>query len=61
MAVMTLRHALERVFVWAVGAVFVGSLGLTARLYLVWFGGSQPFGDWRLLLINAAYANIHTV
>jgi protein-S-isoprenylcysteine O-methyltransferase Ste14 len=55
---MTMRHALERVFVWAGGAVFVGSLALMARLYLVGFGGSRPFGDWRLLLINLAAVTV---
>jgi methanethiol S-methyltransferase len=37
---------LNRCFVWAGGAVFVGSLGVTAWTYLRWFGEAQQWQGW---------------
>jgi methanethiol S-methyltransferase len=49
---MSPSHALERVFVWAGGAVFVAALALTLYTYLVVFDRGGAFGDWRPLVVN---------
>jgi protein-S-isoprenylcysteine O-methyltransferase Ste14 len=49
---MSLSRVLERVFVWAGGAVFVAALGLTAYVYLVTFGRGGPFSAWSPLIVN---------
>ena len=48
----------ERLFVWAGGALFVGSLALTAWWYLVWLGRARPFAGWRPLLYDAVLFSI---
>jgi len=42
---------LERLFVWAGGAMFVGSLALTAWWYAIRFGETRPFaGGWSIVV-----------
>ena len=43
----------ERVFVWAGGLAFVGSLALTAWWYIVWLGQRSVFAGWRPILFDA--------
>jgi methanethiol S-methyltransferase len=43
---------IERAFVWAGGAAFVGSLALTAWWYSVWLGQPAAFAGWRPVLFN---------
>ena len=44
---------MERAFVWCGGALFVGSLSLTAWLYAVWFGTGRPSNGWTPVAIDA--------
>jgi protein-S-isoprenylcysteine O-methyltransferase Ste14 len=44
---------MERMFVWAGGALFVASLILTAWLYFMWSGVAQPFQGWWPVTIDA--------
>lgn len=48
----------ERLFVWAGGALFVGSLALAAWWYLIWLGRARPFAGWRPLLYDAMLFSI---
>lgn len=45
---------LERLFVWAGGAMFVGSLALTAWWFAVQWARPEPFGGWSAVVLNAA-------
>jgi methanethiol S-methyltransferase len=44
---------LERAFVWCGGALFVGSLSLTAWLYAVTFGTERPSNGWTPVAFDA--------
>jgi methanethiol S-methyltransferase len=44
----------ERVFVWAGGTLFVGSLALWVWWYAVALGRSQPWSGWQPVLMDAA-------
>jgi protein-S-isoprenylcysteine O-methyltransferase Ste14 len=47
------RTIMERIFVWAGGAIFVASLSLTAWWYAVRFGQDRPLTGWTALAIDA--------
>jgi len=44
---------LERLFAWAGGAIFVGSLAVTAWWYAIRFGETRPFAGWRSIVLDA--------
>jgi protein-S-isoprenylcysteine O-methyltransferase Ste14 len=44
---------LERLFAWAGGAMFVGSLALTAWWYAIRFGETRPFAGWPSIVVDA--------
>jgi hypothetical protein len=43
----------ERVFVWCGGALFVGSLLLTAWMYASWFGVNMSAKGWKPVVLDA--------
>src|SRR5262245_32476003 len=45
---------IERAFLWAGGAAFVGSLALTAWTYATRLGAALPFQPWPALAHNSA-------
>jgi methanethiol S-methyltransferase len=49
---------MERSFVWCGGALFVGSLSLTAWLYGVALGRSRPAGGWTPLLADVVLLSL---
>ncbi len=51
---MPAERPVERIFVWAGGAIFVAALVLTAWTYLVWFGVSRPFAGAPAIAADAA-------
>jgi protein-S-isoprenylcysteine O-methyltransferase Ste14 len=58
MGVRAMLNVLERIFVWTGGAIFVGSLSLTAWAYTVWFGTDRPWMGWASIGIDAALITV---
>ena len=48
----------ERAFVWAGGALFVGSLALWVWWYVFWLSHSRPWAGWRPVVVDAALFTI---
>jgi methanethiol S-methyltransferase len=48
----------ERAFVWTGGALFVGSLALTAWTFCIRFGAAEPFRGWYAIALDAVSLSI---
>jgi hypothetical protein len=51
-------NILERAFVWAGGAIFVGSLSLTAWVYAIRFGEDRPPTGWTSIAIDGLLLSV---
>jgi protein-S-isoprenylcysteine O-methyltransferase Ste14 len=51
-------NILERAFVWAGGAMFVGSLSLTAWWYAIRFGEDRPATGWTTIAIDGLLVSV---